>query len=55
MDREFHYNTIFVLAREAGFDAETSLVIAASSQLVDDAVFNIDLELPDRKIGRAHV
>lgn len=37
MQRDFHYDVIYVLAQMAGFDPEESYVIAYSSQYVDDA------------------
>ena len=36
MDIDFHYGTIYVLARWAKFCAANSHIIASSSQLVDD-------------------
>ena len=38
MDIDFHFGTIYVLSRWAGFRAENALTIATSSQFVDDNV-----------------
>lgn len=45
MDKDFHFGTIYVLSRWAGFGSYNSLVIASASQFVDD---NTDL------ISRGH-
>lgn len=37
MQKDFHYDVIYVLAQMAGFEPEESYVIAYSSQYVDDA------------------
>lgn len=36
MDKDFHFGTIYVLSRWAGFGSYNSLVIASASQFVDD-------------------
>jgi len=38
MNIEFHYYTVYYLARCAGFPDDQSLILAQSSQMVDDAV-----------------
>lgn len=37
MQIDFHYDAIYVLARYAGFNREEAIIIAHSSQYVDDA------------------
>jgi len=37
MQKDFHFNTTFVLARIAGFTKEDALTIATSAQYIDDA------------------
>lgn len=51
MNREFHFNTIYVLACEAGIDEKTSSTIAGASQFVDEAVFDLTFSLPDKEIN----
>ncbi|WP_196592338.1 DUF6765 family protein [Pectinatus frisingensis] len=46
MDIDFHFGTIYVLSRWAGFNEENSKIIATSSQFVDD---NMD-ENPIKKL-----
>ena len=36
MDLDYHFGTVYVLSRWAGFGSFNSRTIAASSQLVDD-------------------
>jgi hypothetical protein len=36
MDKDFHFSTIYVLSRWAGFSSYNSLVLATASQFVDD-------------------
>ena len=38
MDIDFHFSTIYVLSRWAGFDSDEAKIIAVSSQLVDDNI-----------------
>lgn len=38
MDIDFHFGTVYVLARWAGFSSKNAKVIAASSQFVDDNI-----------------
>jgi hypothetical protein len=38
MDIDFHFGTIYVLSRWAGFGSDTAKIIATSSQLVDDNI-----------------
>ncbi|MDO4179200.1 MAG: hypothetical protein Q4D21_08435 [Phascolarctobacterium sp.] len=42
MDIDFHFGTVYVLSRWAGFQSANAKVIAASSQFVDDNIDNID-------------
>ena len=42
MDIDFHFGTVYVLSRWAGFQAANAKVIAACSQFVDDNIDNID-------------
>lgn len=44
MDIDFHFSTIYVLSRWAGFDSDDAKIIAISSQLVDD---NIEDRVPE--------
>ena len=56
MDIDFHFGTIYVLSRWAGFESDTAKIIATSSQLVDDNVsgkvpgFKFD-DIPQRFSG----
>ena len=47
MDIDFHFGTIYVLSRWAGFDSYNAKVIATSSQFVDDN-YSGDLELVEK-------
>lgn len=42
MDIDFHFGTVYVLSRWAGFQAANAKVIAACSQFVDDNIDNMD-------------
>ena len=44
MQKDFHFYTIYALARSAGFDTENSYIIAYSSQHTDDAKYEHALE-----------
>ncbi|HRV29590.1 MAG TPA: hypothetical protein P5522_12515 [Spirochaetia bacterium] len=50
MNKEFHFNTVYILAREAGFTEADSFTLAGSSQFVDEAVFNLQFSLPDEEM-----
>ena len=47
MDIDFHFGTVYVLSRWAGFQAENALAIATASQFVDDNQPNILFKHPD--------
>jgi len=44
MQKDFHFYTVYALARAAGFDADNSHVIAYASQHTDDAKYEHPLE-----------
>jgi hypothetical protein len=44
MQKDFHFYTIYALARSAGFDADNASIIAYSSQHTDDAKYEHTLE-----------
>jgi len=50
VNKEFHFNTVYILAREAGFTEADSFTLAGSSQFVDEAVFNLQFSLPDEEM-----
>lgn len=50
VNKEFHFNTIYVLAREAGFTEADSFILAGSSQFVDEAVFTLRFSMPDEEL-----
>lgn len=50
MNKEFHFNTVYVLAREAGFTETDSFILAGSSQFVDEAVFTMQFSMPDEEL-----
>ena len=39
MNIEFHYYSVYIIARKAGFDENSSYILAYSSQHVDDNTF----------------
>ncbi len=49
MQRDFHYYTIFVLSRMAGFNPTDSKIIAYSSQFVDDSTDSKPIWIKDGK------
>jgi len=49
MDIDFHFGTIYVLARWAGFNNENARIIATSSQFVDDNISEEISTLPTAK------
>ncbi len=50
VNKEFHFNTVYVLAREAGFAEADSFILAGSSQFVDEAVFTLQFSMPDEEL-----
>ena len=49
MNIEFHYYSIYILARHAGFDEKSSFILAYSSQYVDDNTFQCTVKTKNKE------
>ncbi len=49
MNIEFHYYSIYILARHAGFDEKSSFILAYSSQHVDDNTFQCTVKTKNKE------
>ncbi len=47
MNKEFHYDVIYVIAEKAGYSREEAFIIASCSQLVDDNAVICEVEVGD--------
>lgn len=51
MDIDFHFGTVYVLSRWAGFSGEDAKIIATSSQFVDDNLTDLPIDLDNATLS----